>query len=121
MCNEVRSINQKGYTLVELLSVIVILGIIASVAIVGVGNIVEAKKADICESTSFELKNHYKRHLSLYEVDHSQVIFEEFVRVNMDGVICPEDGLIVYEEGEIECSVHTDSDDSDDQEDVPFL
>lgn len=113
--------NQQGYTLVELLAMIVILGIVASIASLGIGNLVEAKKADICDSTRLEVKNHYVRHLSLHDVDHSQVIFDEFVLENLDGVICPEDGLIVYEEGEVNCSIHSDHGDSDGDEDVPFL
>ncbi|MFC4354199.1 type II secretion system protein [Chryseomicrobium palamuruense] len=107
--------------MVELLAVIVILGIVASIATFGISNLIEAKKAGVCDSTRLELKNHYERHLSLHNVDHSQVIFDEFFRENMDGVICPEDGLIVYEEGDVECSIHSDHEDSDEEEEVPFL
>ena len=38
--------NQKGFTLVELLAVIVILGIIAAIAIPSIGGIIDKSKED---------------------------------------------------------------------------
>ena len=44
--------NQKGFTLVELLAVIVILGIIAAIAIPSIGNIIDNSKEDAHEANA---------------------------------------------------------------------
>ncbi|MCI3922540.1 prepilin-type N-terminal cleavage/methylation domain-containing protein [Paenibacillus sp. TRM 82003] len=43
--------NQKGFTLVELLAVIVILGIIAMIAVPAIGNIIEKSREDALEQS----------------------------------------------------------------------
>ncbi|WNS81820.1 type II secretion system protein [Domibacillus sp. DTU_2020_1001157_1_SI_ALB_TIR_016] len=37
-------INEKGYTLIELLAIVVILGIISAIAVVGIGRLIEQSK-----------------------------------------------------------------------------
>ncbi|WP_433743439.1 prepilin-type N-terminal cleavage/methylation domain-containing protein [Falsibacillus pallidus] len=47
--------NQKGFTLVELLAVIVILGIIAAIAIPSIGGIIDKSKADAHKSNALQI------------------------------------------------------------------
>ncbi|MGM8364551.1 competence type IV pilus major pilin ComGC [Virgibacillus sp. W0181] len=52
MFNKVKKMfkNEKGFTLVELLAVIVILGIITAVAVPAIGSILDGKKQDVHEA-----------------------------------------------------------------------
>ena len=43
--------NQKGFTLVELLAVIVILGVIAAIAVPAIGNVIDHSKTDALAQT----------------------------------------------------------------------
>ncbi|WP_071395920.1 type IV pilin protein [Bacillus tuaregi] len=49
--------NQKGFTLVELLAVIVILGIIAAIAVPSIGNIIEKSKFDAAKADAIQILN----------------------------------------------------------------
>lgn len=62
--------NQKGFTLVELLAVIVILGIILAIAIPAIGNMIE-KSEDDAHKANVELFENAARlaHVSGIEID----------------------------------------------------
>ncbi|RDI44157.1 type II secretion system protein [Falsibacillus pallidus] len=47
--------NQKGFTLVELLAVIVILGIIAAIAVPSIGGIIDKSKADAHRANALQI------------------------------------------------------------------
>lgn len=49
--------NEKGLTLVELLAVVVILGIIAAIAIIAIGNIIDNSRRDGIKSDAIQLIN----------------------------------------------------------------
>jgi prepilin-type N-terminal cleavage/methylation domain-containing protein len=49
--------NQRGFTLVELLAVIVILGIVFSLAVISLGGTKEKAEADVCAANLVELES----------------------------------------------------------------
>ncbi len=60
--------DQRGFTLVELLAVIVILGIVFSVAVISLGGTKEKAEMDVCAANRVELGKQYGGHLALEDV-----------------------------------------------------
>lgn len=71
--------NQRGFTLVELLAVIVILGIIAAIAVPSIGNIIEKSKIDAVKSDAIQLINAAR----LYEAGGGKI---EDGKTNLDAI-----------------------------------
>lgn len=120
-----KSVNSKGLTLIEVLAVLVILGILAAIAVPSIVGLIEKSKEDICVANRVELRKLYDRHLALEDEEDSEVVFREFLLIE-DFEVCPEDGVIRYVDGEIECSVHSvvngeEKDDDNDEGGVPYL
>ncbi|GAA0319316.1 hypothetical protein GCM10008967_07300 [Bacillus carboniphilus] len=118
--------NNKGVTLVELLAGVVILGIIAAIAVVSVGGIIENTKEDVCHANRIELERWYERHLFLENIEESTSSMFFLYLQKYGDTICPLDGEISYSNGVIECSTHPLGDDSDSDGDdggggVPYL
>lgn len=115
--------GSKGFTLIELIIVIAILGIITAIV---------APKFSGCKSLSEERacdanRNMVKRLYSAYilENEHNDsIVFNLFLieNINFD-LVCPAGGIITYEGGKIQCSIHEDvsNDGADDSDEVPWL
>jgi len=58
--------------------------------------------------------------IQLEELQDSSVVFYAFLN-RYDEEICPEDGVITYEDGDALCSVHSGSVEDDESKGVPFL
>jgi prepilin-type N-terminal cleavage/methylation domain-containing protein len=87
--------DQRGFTLVELLAAIVILGIVFSIAVISLGGTKEKAEGDVCDVNRVELKNQYRSHLTLEEADHSDVVFTSFL-TEFDSEVCPIGGVVSY-------------------------
>jgi prepilin-type N-terminal cleavage/methylation domain-containing protein len=61
--------NQGGLTLVELLTVIVIIGIISFIAVISLRGIKEKAEEDVYAANRVELERQYRGHLSLENVE----------------------------------------------------
>ncbi|SHG03157.1 type II secretion system protein [Ornithinibacillus halophilus] len=114
--------GMDGYTMVELLTVLVILSIITLIAILSVSDIIDNTKKDVCIANLSELERSYEMHLHFEGVDHEEFLFRDFFGEFTED-ICPEHGVISYDGGDVLCSIHSDveHDDSEDNDEVPFL
>jgi prepilin-type N-terminal cleavage/methylation domain-containing protein len=87
--------NQRGFTLLELLAVIVILGIVFSIAVISLGGTKERAEECVCAANRLELENQYGRHLLLEDVEHSDVVFASFLS-EFGSEVCPVGGVVPY-------------------------
>lgn len=120
-----RKTSEGGLTLVELLVVLAILGILVAIAVPSIIGLIEKLKKDVCEANRLELERMYLEYLKLESKEHSVIHFQECF-LGYDHEICPSGGVISYEEGAVNCSIHNETDgDVDDPNNgnsgVPFL
>ncbi|MGD6991127.1 prepilin-type N-terminal cleavage/methylation domain-containing protein [Sutcliffiella horikoshii] len=109
--------RNEGLTLVEILAVVVIL---AAVAVPSVLGHIKKTEAGVCEVNSSEVGKIYHQELALEDKDHSDVEFTSFL-LKHDDYVCPINGTYQYIDGEVECSVHGEVEETEDEGDVPFL
>ena len=93
-------INAKGFTLVEVLAVVVILGIITGIATLSVNKIIEKSKLEVCNANIIEIEREYESQLVLSTSTHNDVQFKAFL-MSFSHKLCPEKGVISYLEGKI--------------------
>ncbi|MCA1041620.1 type II secretion system GspH family protein [Bacillus infantis] len=72
-------LDKRGLTLVELLAVIVIIGILGSIAVISIFGLVENMEEEVCVANRRQLDKDYSRELVLNEVDHSESRFDSYV------------------------------------------
>lgn len=119
-------LNNKGFTLIEVMAVITIIGILAAIAVLSVTGIIEKSKEDVCDVNTLRVEKMYEMQLTLNSIEHSDVIFSQHLLEYGDD-ICPDDGVFSYVDGEVQCSVHSNGDgEVEDEEEVgsggvPFL
>lgn len=70
--------NKKGFTLVELLAVIVILALIMGIAVVGIGNVLQTSRDKVYRTTALSIISGVKKHLYLAEsIKEGTYFFDE--------------------------------------------
>jgi prepilin-type N-terminal cleavage/methylation domain-containing protein len=111
---------EKGFTLIEVLVTLVILGIIAAIAVPSVFNLLDQAKEKVCLANRIELKNGYLTFIQIEGIQDSSEAFSEFL-YRYDKELCPEHGVVIYEDGEVLCSIHSGSGEEEEGGDVPFL
>ncbi|WP_158598205.1 prepilin-type N-terminal cleavage/methylation domain-containing protein [Falsibacillus albus] len=75
--------RQNGFTLVELLAIIVILGIISSIAIVQIDNVIETSKKQAFVANAYTLKNAAQFYLKEPELDGSARFVQQLSYKNL--------------------------------------
>ncbi|MGD6778415.1 type IV pilin protein [Sutcliffiella horikoshii] len=114
------AMKNDGLTLVEILAVMVILGILASIAVPSVLAHIRKTEIDVCDVNSSELLKRYNQELVLEDKNHSDLEFTSFL-VEHDEYVCPVGGIYHYVDGEVECSDHSEVEEPEDEGEVPFL
>ncbi|MBB6454530.1 prepilin-type N-terminal cleavage/methylation domain-containing protein [Salirhabdus euzebyi] len=112
--------KEAGLTLIEIMAVIVIIGILAAISIPLVSNIIEKSKEEVCQTNIIILERSYESYLVLKSVEHTEVVFEQFMR-SYDGELCENDCAVSYGEGKVHCSTEVDDEEDDGGGSVPYL
>lgn len=94
-----------GFTLIEVVVVIVMLGILAGIAVPRFSGYLQHAKQAVCKSNLGTVERVYGAKLQMNELEHSDVVFEAFLMENEDD-LCPEGGTYSYLDGRVTCSVH---------------
>lgn len=106
--------------MVELLAVIVILAVITTIAVPVVASIIENSRVKVCNLNALEIERMYEDYLSIEGVDHSDVLFAQYVE-QLDSEVVSEYSYS-YTDGEVHCSIHSGGNEKPDEDDaVPFL
>jgi len=108
--------NQKGFTLVEVLVVLMIISILSLIAIPKIANYKATAEEQTCLVNRRQIALEYDIYLLHNEVDHDSFHWNKFLE-NCAYQICPTNGILDYEDGKVNCTDHTDNK----EEEVPFL
>lgn len=113
-----------GFTLIELIVVIAILGIIVAIAVPKLTGFKSMAEERVCDANRKSVERMYSAFLVENDINHEDSVFNQFLIDNFNE-ICPVGGVIRYEGGEVKCSVHEDGNKSDEDEspgdEVPWL
>lgn len=108
----------KGFYIVELLLVLMIVGILVSIALPNYIGRVEKIERDLCEINRHGVLKQYEMDLVLDRLDHTDFLIKEFMDKNgLTG--CSVGGAYTYRDGEVVCDQHGREDEDGDE--VPWL
>ena len=81
-------------------------------------------KEKVCSINSLKIEEMYEIYLYERGGEYSGVLFDEYVKKEWQGKdVCPDDGVIAYEDGRVKCGIHSVDEGKDDQNDgdVPYI
>jgi len=96
--------NDAGFTIVELLATIAILGILIALAVPAVSQVIERSESESCEISVKLVEEHYHNFLLLEGLDHMDPLFQFFLNEQID--YNKSEHTFIYEEGHVRCTIH---------------
>jgi len=116
--------HNAGFTIIELLATIAILGILTALAVPTVSQLIERSERESCEISVKQVEEYYHSFLLLEGLDHTDAIFQFFLNEQID--YNKSEHTFIYEEGHVRCTIHqpviTDEDEEEpDPVPVPWL
>ncbi|MDF2556409.1 MAG: hypothetical protein K0R71_237 [Bacillales bacterium] len=108
--------NKKGFTLVEIIVVLVILFILAGIGIPAYLKYIDDSKEKVCKINRTSLNNYYKKYSVLFEdspslkdvIDSKGNILSSQFSQDVQTYICPSGGVFYIENSVIKCTKHDD-------------
>ncbi|MDC3423490.1 prepilin-type N-terminal cleavage/methylation domain-containing protein [Aquibacillus sp. 3ASR75-11] len=119
----IKNLNSKGFTLLEIMVVLAILGILVVIVVPSVIGTKEKAEQEVCRANRVQLERWYESYLVSEGIEHTDEMFVQYLQ-DYGKNICPAKGEIRYVNGKVECSIHSsDGDGSNENEEevVPFL
>jgi prepilin-type N-terminal cleavage/methylation domain-containing protein len=74
----VKRIKSRGFTLIEVITVVAILGVISGIAVLSVMGIIEKSRRDVCNVNVIQFERMYESFLDLEGIEHSNIIFAQY-------------------------------------------
>jgi prepilin-type N-terminal cleavage/methylation domain-containing protein len=71
--------NNRGFTLVELLIVLVVMGIFSAISVLVYDTIIDNVNDDLNEIFTDEIERNYKQFLIVEDLEHSDILFQSFM------------------------------------------
>ncbi len=109
-------LKNSGITLIELIVVIAILGILSAIVVPRFSGYTILAKKRVCNTNLAQMNRLYSAFLVMEGKDYTELLFDQFILEN-ESDLCPEDGILSYYDGKVNCSVHYTDDSEDDNDD----
>jgi prepilin-type N-terminal cleavage/methylation domain-containing protein len=115
-----RKNKSYGFSLIELIFVIGIVGILVAITLSCVHNYLETVRCEVCIMKCLQVEEMYEAWLVFTNQEHTNNTFTEYVNENF-GEICPKGGDITYRREKVKCTIHHIDQDDEDDDSVPYL
>lgn len=106
-CNGVIKFNlhRRGFTLIEIIVVIAILGVLAGIAVPRYSGFRNRTETVVCQTNLKSLERLFETEIVLVEIEVTNSVVTQFIHSHGTHS-CPSGGMISYQDFEFECHIH---------------